>query len=277
VYGHPETWSGFWDVVFARQFQGSVTRSVFDVADNVADLIALAFAQFGALLLLVPSGFLVAAIRLPRYALLSGVALATTCVFNAAYANAVIERYYIGPVFFAWTWVAILAGAVVQWVVARFGDAPGRGATERRRVVGLLAASVLGFALLLPTAVALQTRWRAVDQSGTTWVHDWVDQAFTAMDPNAVVLSWWSYSTPLWYGQVVEHRRPDIWIVDDRTRLDENLGNIPDVIEANLDTRPVYLIRASPAEIEALRSRYVIEQVGLPGNLYRVTGRQEAP
>ena len=25
VYGHPETWSGFWDVVLARQFQGAVT------------------------------------------------------------------------------------------------------------------------------------------------------------------------------------------------------------------------------------------------------------
>ena len=90
------------------------------------------------------------------------------------------------------------------------------------------------------------------------------------------MLSWWSYSTPLWYGQLVEHRRPDIWIVDDRTRLDEDLGSISDVIEANLDTRPVYLIRSSPLEIQALSHSYVIEQVGPPGNLYRVTGRQEA-
>ena len=117
-------------------------------------------------------------------------------------------------------------------------------------------------ALLLPTAVALQTRWRVVDQSGTVWIHDWLDEAFTSIEPDAVVVSWWSYSTPLWYGQLVEHRRPDISIIDDRTRLDEHLGSITDVIEANLDTRPVYLIRGSPAEIEALRSRYVIEQVG---------------
>ena len=237
---------------------------------------ALAFAQYGALLLLVPSGFLVAAVRHPRYALLSGVATVTTCVFAASYENAAIERYYIGPAFFAWTWIAILGGAVVEWVVTRAGEAPGRAAAERRRVIGLLTASVVAVALLLPTAVALQARWRVVDQSATVWIHDWLDEAFTSIEPNGVVVSWWSYSTPLWYGQLVEHRRPDISIIDDRTRLDEHLGSITDVIEANLDTRPVYLIRGSPAEIEALRSRYVIEQVGKPGNLYRVTGRQEA-
>ena len=40
-------------------------------------------------------------------------------MFAASYENAAIERYYIGPAFFAWTWIAILGGAVVEWVVAR--------------------------------------------------------------------------------------------------------------------------------------------------------------
>ena len=67
---------------------------------------------------------------------------------------------------------------------------------------------------------------------------------------------------------------PTSWVVDDRTRLDEDLGDVTDVIEANLDTRPVYLIR-QPAEIEALSQRYLIERVGTPGNLFRVVGRME--
>ena len=58
------------------------------------------------------------------------------------------------------------------------------------------------------------------------------------MEPNALILSWWSYSTPLWYVQRVEGRRPDIAIVDDRTRLDENLGGLTDVIDANLGDGP---------------------------------------
>ena len=119
VYGHPETWSGFWDVVLARQFQGDLTRPLTDVTGKVGDVVHLALAQFGLLVILVPSGFLLAVIRHPRYALLSGVAVLTTCFFASSYENAAIERYYVGPVFFSWTWLAILGGAVVDAVMAR--------------------------------------------------------------------------------------------------------------------------------------------------------------
>ncbi len=284
VYGHPETWTGFWDVVLARQFQGDITRPLGDIAGKLDDLLSLGLRQFGPWLILVPSGLLIAAVRLPRYALLSGVATLTTCVFAASYENAAIERYYIGPVFFAWTWLAILGGAVAEAIAARFGpvrspeDAPLAAASTRSwRPVGVLAAVValvVGVALVVPTATQIQSRWRIADQNRPTWVHAWLDEMFTALEPDAVVLSWWSYSTPLWYGQLVEHRRPDVWVVDDRTRLDEDLGDVTDVIEANLDTRPVYLIR-QPAEIEALSQRYLIERVGTPGNLFRVVGRME--
>ena len=72
------------------------------------------------------------------------------------------------------------------------------------------------------------------------------------MEPDAAIVSWWSYSTPLWYAQRVEGRRPDIAIIDDRTRLDENLGSLTDVIDANLGKRPVYVIRLDPNEIRLL-------------------------
>ena len=38
----------------------------------------------------------------------------------------------------------------------------------------------------------------------------------------------------LWYDQIVEGQWPDVWIVDDRTRSSENLGEVTDVIDANL-------------------------------------------
>jgi hypothetical protein len=81
------------------------------------------------------------------------------------------------------------------------------------------------------------------------------------MEPDSLIVSWWSYSTPLWYEQLVEGRRPDIAIVDDRTRLDENLGSIEDVIDANLGKRPVYVIRLDPSEVAALARRYDLEYV----------------
>jgi hypothetical protein len=42
---------------------------------------------------------------------------------------------------------------------------------------------------------------------------------------------------PLWYAQLVEGRRPDIAIIDDWTRLDEQLGDLTDVIDAKSTSR----------------------------------------
>jgi hypothetical protein len=81
------------------------------------------------------------------------------------------------------------------------------------------------------------------------------------MEPDAVIVSWWSYSTTLWYAQVIEGRRRDIDIIDDRTRLDRNIGDVYDVIDLYLPTRPVYVIRIEPAEIVGVRDRYVIDQI----------------
>ena len=84
----------------------------------------------------------------------------------------------------------------------------------------------------------------------------WVDRALRVMDEGAVIVSWWSYSTPLWYAQRVEGRRPDLVIIDDRTRLDEGLGDITDVIDAHLGRNPVYVIRDDPLEVALLADRY---------------------
>ena len=75
----------------------------------------------------------------------------------------------------------------------------------------------------------------------------------------------------------VEGRRPDITIIDDRTRLDEDLGDITDVIDANLPDRPVYVIREDPLEIESLADRYILEPIDGPNArfLMRVVGLRE--
>jgi hypothetical protein len=124
----------------------------------------------------------------------------------------------------------------------------------------------------------LGTRASAVDESGDVGAQRWLDAAYGAMEPNAVVVSWWSYSTTLWYGQHVEGRRPDIRIVDDRTRLDENLGEVIDVVSTALaQGLPTYVIRIDPNEIDALRARYELERVGpADGSLIRVLPRDSA-
>jgi hypothetical protein len=110
--------------------------------------------------------------------------------------------------------------------------------------------------LLVPTVADIPARLQTIDRSRDVAAQDWVDRAFQLMAPDAVIVSWWSYSTPLWYAQLVQGRRPDIDIIDDRTRLDRNLGGVTDVIDANLPKRPVYVIRIDETEIAALESRY---------------------
>ena len=91
------------------------------------------------------------------------------------------------------------------------------------------------------------------------------------MAPDAVIVSWWSHSTPLWYAQRVEGRRPDLKIVDDRTILDEGLGDIYTVIDANLGVRPVYVIRDDVNQASELARRYELEF--LEGNSARFLTR----
>ncbi len=292
VYGHPETWNGFWEIILARQFQADVVGPLADPLGKGKALLDLASTQFGPLVALIPLGLLTTVIRRPRYALLSLTATAITCFFAASYVNARIDRYYLGPVFFSWTWLGILADTAVRRVLR---DPAPRAAGEADLAAGhepggedlvalplpgrpranTLVAIAVGVALLVPTVAGLSTRWHTLDRSQETWVDTWLDQAFATLEPNAVVVSWWSYSTPLWYGQLVEGRRPDVWVVDDRTRLDLYLGEVDDVIDANLGRRPVYVMRVTESDVQDLARRYAIEPVGRPGNLYRVTGRQE--
>jgi hypothetical protein len=124
-------------------------------------------------------------------------------------------------------------------------------------------------------ARCLASRSRDVDRTTDTIATRWLAGVLPRFDPHGVVLSWWSYSTPLWYAQDVEGKIPDVWIVDDRTRLDEGLGSVSDVIDRNLGQRPVYLVRQAD-ELLTLQARYtltIIDTTEPSQPVYLVTGR----
>jgi Protein O-mannosyl-transferase TMEM260-like len=270
VYGHPDTWEGFWYVALAEQFRGSLIDPFGDLPAKVSALVGRTIAGFGALAPLIPIGFAATIVMRPRYALLSGSAALITLFFAASYENADIDRYYAVPALLAWTWLAILAAGTAALV--------GRNLGERRGPEPIMAA-MLAVVLLVPTVVDVPTRYRSVDRSNDRAAQVWLDRTLERLEPNAVVVSWWSYSTPLWYAQLIEGRRPDIRIIDDRTRLDENLGDVSHVIDANLTSRPVYVIRIEPPEIAQLEQRYAL--VYLDGinatGLTQVFAREPAP
>ena len=139
----------------------------------------------------------------------------------------------------------------------------------------------LGFAVILivPTLVAAaRPAIGRVDESrDRSAPTGWTGRS-SSWRPMRSIVSWWSYSTPLWYAQRVEGRRPDLTIIDDRTILDEGLGDIYTVIDANLGVRPVYVIRGDINQARELARRYELEYLDGSSALYltRVVGPRGA-
>jgi hypothetical protein len=274
VYADPSTWNGFWYVTLGQQFHDWITDPLAGWPGRIQALGEVASAQLGPLAPIVVVAFAVTVVRRPRYALLTGTAMVLTIFFNSVYPDGAIDRYYIGPALIAWTWLAILGSTVVSLVLdlVDAGWLPVRiGLEHRVRAIGLV---VIGLLLLAPTIVGFVPRSRlpAINQSQNDAGQRWTDEVLRIVEPNAVVVSWWSYSTPLWYATIVDGRRPDITIVDDRDRLDQNLGDLDQVIARYLPSRPVYLIRNGTSELPAVAERYSIEPVGqaYAGNLLQV-------
>lgn len=272
VYGRPATWDGFWYIALAEQFRGSLGNPFADLGAKLDELIALATAQLGVLALAIPPAIIVTARRAPRYLLLTGVAFVITILFNEAYANADIERYYLGPILWVWTWLAVLSAelaALAGELLAAGAARLGRVQAHARNVgwATTVAAIVIGALLLVPTVGDLGDRRRLADRSRDTGAAQWLAETLPVIPEDAVLVSWWSTSTPLWYAQRVQGIRPDIFIVDDRTMLDRGLGRAPDVIERSLaEGRPVYAIRLDGRDTEELQRRFRMTKVASEGN-----------
>jgi hypothetical protein len=282
VYGRPATWDGFWYIALAEQFRGSLGNPFADLPGKLGNVVDFAREQFGLVgASLILFGGIITAGRAPRYLLLTGVALVVTLLFNQAYANADIERYYLGPILIAWTWLAVFAaevarvlGADAMTLVARLRQSRVDAPTQERGTTAV--AIVLAAILLVPAIAEIGSRRGAADRSNDAGAELWLAETLPVLPQNAVIVSWWSTSTPLWYAQHVKGLRPDIFVVDDRTMLDLGLGRAPDVIARYLaEGRPVYAIRIdSNGDLAELTSRFDMTLVASGGatGVWRVNG-----
>ena len=150
----------------------------------------------------------------------------------------------------------------------------GAASAQGRDWFAVRLAFVASAILLVPAVWAAPTTFAAVDQHADVSAGQWSRWALSTVDRDAVLLTWWSFSTPLWYRQAVLGERPDVAIVDDRDREDQGLGSVDDVIRANLATRPVYLVRLGN-DLASLATRWQLVEVADPNgrqSLFRVAG-----
>ncbi|MEX1296793.1 MAG: DUF2723 domain-containing protein [Candidatus Limnocylindrales bacterium] len=260
-YGDPQTWDGFWYVVLGEQFTGAYgPPPAAELLDGVWTRLV---ASLGVLAILALAGAILGLFRHPRLTVIGLLWFGATWLWAVGYPNAAIERYELVPLLVAAAAVALGADAIwdaLRDVLARAGH-----------VLAYRAATVALVAVLLGLSIgpAIE-RYERIDASDETWGRHIVEATFATLEQDAVVISWWSFSTPLWYGQHVEGRRPDVTIIDDRDIIDDGYGDVAGAIEAHLDERPVYLVRLG-RDLEALQRDYLLRPVAdVPMEMYRV-------
>jgi hypothetical protein len=162
-------------------------------------------------------GFTALIRRSPAAALLLGLSALGPLYAALTYENADIERYYFATI-------------EVLVIVAALGASLLLAPLAATQVPALRFAPAM--LLLLPVSLLPLNAERVRPVSAECFV----DGVLSTAPPRTIVMSWWSYSTPLWYGQYVEHRRPDVEVVN-------GLEAIPAELERRADEgRPIYLI-----------------------------------
>lgn len=247
-YARPETWERFRYLVFAEQFSSLFADFRAPLADlgekwlEAEQILASQFAPPGWLLVAV--GAAVLAVRDRAVLVVVSLVVLANVAYSMNFRDGDIARYYMVTV----AAVAPLLGvavAAIAGLCARAVAESSRGLTSgvaaRRRVASAAAALVVGLAALLPLA-SLVTGYAAHDQSGNRDADAWVASVHAALPPNAVVISWWSYSTPLWHHRWILGARPDVTIIDERNILDDGYRTMSRAIGAHLGRRPVYVV-----------------------------------
>jgi hypothetical protein len=247
-YARPDTWERFRYLVFAEQF-----RDLFEQFDSPLDdfwtkfggaerVLAAQFAVPG--WLLAAGGAAALAVRRPAVLVFFVPMVVANIVYSMNFLDGDIDRYYLPTIVICAPLLGVALAAIASTVASSVGETSLRAMATRaarRRLTAGAAAFVVALGGLLPAA-SLVTGYAAHDQSQNREADAWVASVFEQLPPNAVLVSWWSYSTPLWYHRWILGERPDVTILDERTILDEGYRTMHNAIRLFFPERPVYVV-----------------------------------
>jgi len=269
-YGNPQTLEGFRYVVFAQQFGGMFVRPPsFDEAFRT--ITSVTVEQVGILAVLALVGAVGLAWRRPALLFLLAGWFLATWIFSLVYPATDIGRYYLVPIMCAAVLGGIGAGFIVDGIVKVLSGRSSNG--DMARTTGVVASALIGLVLIAIPVAAVPDRFGLVDSSKDYTARRWLSTVTDELPQNSVVVSWWSYSTTLWYGQFVEQLRPDITVIDDSTIVQQDLGSAADVVDSYLGKRPVFLIRTA-GDLPQYEALYVLTPLPgvVGGPVYEVEG-----
>ena len=253
-YNHPTTLDGIHFLVTGEQFRGQydglfTTASLGKFADSVPALWSTAVSRSNVFLpLLGLAGIAILLVRRTAFGLACAASLLVGVVVWANYLQ--LEHYLLVPWLLLGIGAAValeeIARAVAASVPPRIERAAGPAVT--------LVAAVLAMALI---ASNLPTADKSRDHSARTYV----DTLFAALPENAVILSFWGASSPLWHAQFVLGERPDVLIVDDTNIVYEGWGTREARIASVICTRPVYDLPVNERDLALTRQLYNVTPV----------------
>ncbi len=254
-YNSPVTVAGFLFLVTGEQFRGQYSGlltpdGVRMFVTSLPDLWSLAVKEGSALLpILGLGGVLVLGRRRPAFAVVLVAIIVTGVYVWANYLR--LEHYLLVP----WLVIGILAGvaldglanALVRALPARLAAAPG--------AITAAGAAVLAVALVVANLPA-------ADRSGDRTAEAWADSLFATLPENAVIVTPWGASSPLWYATFVDGKRPDVLVVDDTNIVYEGWGTREKRIASLICTRPVFTLRFGSEDLDLMRRDYQLTGSG---------------
>ena len=256
-YNHPTTLDGVLWLVGGTQFRGQFdflsARGPGEFIASMPDLWELLTARATPVVpILGLGGLAILVVRRPAFGLMClGVALSAIYIW-ANYLQ--LEHYLLVPflVLVVGAAVALESGVrAVAWLIGR-SDLKRGPTTATARAGGTVAMTfglAVGIVAVGGALVLAAGNWPRADRSDDRSGQQYVDAVFAALPANAAILSYWDASTPLWHGQLVEGRRPDVLIVDDTNIVYENWVTRERRISSLICQRPVFILRLGDEDL----------------------------
>jgi hypothetical protein len=247
-YARPDTFERFRYLVFAEQFRNlfdPLANPFYDLAGKWADAARILERQFiGPGWLFAAVGASVLAARDLRAFVFLGLLVLMDVAYSMNFPDGDIARYYMLTVLVGAILIGLALSTLSAAAARALAEASRRTLTSsgRRRAAMAAGALVLACGALLPAVSLVSLYPERAEQGANRDADLWVASVQRALPPDAVLISWWSYSTPLWYHRWVLGERPDVTIIDERNILDDGYGTIDGAIGRFLASRPVYVV-----------------------------------
>lgn len=225
------TWEGFYRHVSGADFQGLMYRggATIVLKNAVAGLgkIAEYFYLPGLLIGLVGIWYGLVRYRVELISLV--VMLISFLMFSTNYPTSDATRYYLSFLTIYSIFISLGAYAIYQAVLFLI------------RKLNLLKISIvvlsLVFLMIFSTLVKLfGDNFKKVDKSLNYSARNYSQSIFNNVGQNGVILSWWNYSSPLWYRRYVLKERADILV------LNKGQNEWKKYVDEYINNRPVYVV-----------------------------------